>query len=113
MDVGVPTEDLNRIADIGALEDVDHSPQVLEVERALRATGHRALRELRVVQQGAILVLHGQVPTYHMKQLAQATAITIPGIEQVQNEVHVIAKRSPEDNSERKQRGDRRKRPRR
>ena len=49
------------------------------VERALRATGYGAMRAVRVSVNARVVLLGGRVPSYYLKQLAQATALTVPG----------------------------------
>ena len=59
------------------------------VERALRATGHQPLREIKVTVHARIVILKGRVPNYYLKQVAQATAMTGPGVHQVCNNLEV------------------------
>jgi osmotically-inducible protein OsmY len=60
------------------------------VERALRATGYRDLCDIEVFVSARVVHLVGRVPSYHMKQIAQVTALAVPGAHQVHNEVDVI-----------------------
>ena len=48
------------------------------------------LRELRVSAVQTTVYLHGRVPTYHMKQLAQATAMAVAPALHVCNEIDVV-----------------------
>jgi osmotically-inducible protein OsmY len=86
MNAGLSIGEVDRIY---ADDDADDSPLILEIERALRATGYMPLRNLRVLRQGRLVILQGQVATYHMKQLAQATAQSVAGVGRVENEVDV------------------------
>lgn len=61
----------------------------LQVERALRATGYLPLRRVEVRAQFGVITLRGRVPSYYMKQLAQATALGEPGVCEVRNELDV------------------------
>jgi osmotically-inducible protein OsmY len=88
--VGLSLEDLNSASDLNASQVAIVSPLILEVERRLRATGHIPLFNLHVVQQGSTVILQGHVPTYYLKQLAQAVAMAIPRVDRVQNELDVI-----------------------
>jgi BON domain len=59
------------------------------VERALCAAGHAPLRAVEVWGEGNGVVLKGHVPTYYLKVLAQATALCVPGVERVRNDLEV------------------------
>jgi osmotically-inducible protein OsmY len=60
------------------------------IERALHATGYSVLCEIGVFVNARIVRLVGRVPSYHMKQIAQVTALAVPGTHQVHNDVDVI-----------------------
>jgi osmotically-inducible protein OsmY len=68
------------------LEDLRLADQIL---RALHATGYRALRNIKVSVVARIVRLVGRVPSYHLKQVAQATALAIPGADQIHNVLEV------------------------
>lgn len=59
------------------------------VERALCATGYAPLRGVQVTVHAGLVVLRGRVPTYYLKQVAQATALSIPGAHQVRSDLEV------------------------
>jgi osmotically-inducible protein OsmY len=59
------------------------------VERALRATGYLALRTLEITTRDHRVVLRGKVPSYHLKRIAQAVALAVPGVRQVRNDLDV------------------------
>ena len=59
------------------------------VERALRATGYGPLRDIGVTVHERLVILSGRVPSYHLKQIAQTTALTVPGAHHVRNELDV------------------------
>jgi osmotically-inducible protein OsmY len=59
------------------------------VERALRATGYGPLRGIQVRVQARLVILGGRVPSYYLKQVAQAAALAVPGAHQVRNDVEV------------------------
>jgi len=59
------------------------------VERALCGTGYGPLRGLEVTVRARLVILAGRVPSYHLKQVAQATALAVPGAGQVQNDLDV------------------------
>ena len=59
------------------------------VQRALCATGHMPLRGIEVTVQARLVILAGRVPSYHLKQVALATALAVPGAQQVRNALEV------------------------
>ncbi len=59
------------------------------VERALRATGYGPLRGIEVTVHARLVILGGQVPSYYLKQVAQTTALAVPGARQVRNDLDV------------------------
>ncbi len=59
------------------------------VARTLRATGYGPLRDLEVTVHERLVILGGRVPSYYLKQIAQATALAVPGVEQVRNDLEV------------------------
>jgi osmotically-inducible protein OsmY len=63
------------------------------VEQALRATGHGALRRVEVSVNSRTVVLVGRVPSYYLKQIAQTTALAIPGAHQIRNRLDVVQPR--------------------
>jgi osmotically-inducible protein OsmY len=81
-------EDSNALeaAAFGVLEDIRLAERVV---RALRATGHGPLRDIGVTVHARTVSLEGQVPSYFLKQLAQATASAVPGAHRVCNDLEV------------------------
>ena len=59
------------------------------VERALRATGYGPLRGVRVAALARLVILGGRVPSYYLKQVAQTTALAVPGTRQLRNDLDV------------------------
>jgi osmotically-inducible protein OsmY len=59
------------------------------VERALRATGYGPLRGIEVTVGECLVILGGRVPSYYLKQVAQSTALAVPGARQVRNDLDV------------------------
>jgi len=68
---------------------VADSRLVAEVDRALRAVGCPEFRELQLSVEDGCITLQGRVHTYYLKQLAQATAMSVEGIQRVENEIVV------------------------
>jgi osmotically-inducible protein OsmY len=60
------------------------------VEQALHAIGYAALRAVEVSACGGLVILQGRVPTYYLKQLAQATVVEVPGVQELRNDVEVV-----------------------
>jgi osmotically-inducible protein OsmY len=60
------------------------------VERLLGATGYGPLRDIQVRVDGRVVFLAGRVPSYYLKQVAQATAMTASGAHQVRNALDVV-----------------------
>jgi osmotically-inducible protein OsmY len=56
---------------------------------ALRATGYAPLRGVEVTVHARLVILRGQVPSYHLFQVAQATALAVPGAQEVRNDLEV------------------------
>jgi osmotically-inducible protein OsmY len=62
----------------------------LRIERALHAIGYTPLRAIQVAVCGGVVNLRGQVSSFHMKQLAQAVALAVPGAQHLRNDLNVI-----------------------
>ena len=62
-------------------------------QAALRQSPSFELRELSCDFSGGILTLRGHLPSYHLKQLAQATVAEVPGVVEVHNHVEVVTPR--------------------
>jgi osmotically-inducible protein OsmY len=71
----------------GNLEDLRLAERI---ERALRATGYGTLRAIEVSVNARIVHLAGRVPSYYLKQIAQATALAVPGAHQIHNGLDVV-----------------------
>jgi osmotically-inducible protein OsmY len=69
-----------------ARQDFDLAEQV---ERALRATGYGFLRGIAVTVNAHLVILEGRVPTYHLKQIAQEAALSVPGARDLCNNLEV------------------------
>jgi osmotically-inducible protein OsmY len=59
------------------------------VESALCATGYGPLRGIEVTVHARLVILGGRVPSYYLKQVAQTTALAVPGTRQVRNDLYV------------------------
>jgi osmotically-inducible protein OsmY len=58
-------------------------------QAALRRSAYFELRNVSCDYSGGILTLRGRVPTYHMKQMAQASVAEVPGVVEVHNRLEV------------------------
>jgi osmotically-inducible protein OsmY len=67
------------------------------VERAVRATGYPPLRAIEVAACERLIILRGQVPTFYMKQMAQAAAVAVPGVHELRNDQVVTPAARPRD----------------
>jgi osmotically-inducible protein OsmY len=70
-----------------SLEDIRLGERV---ERALHAAGYGSLRTVAVSVRARVVVLLGRVSSYHLKQVAQTTALAVPGARQIRNELQVV-----------------------
>lgn len=83
-----------RTAD-GTEEDAWRTPGLskgdleAEVYRALIATGRTPLLGVKAHVNDGTVILHGCVPTYYMKQLAQQAVLALDGVEYLDNRVTV------------------------
>jgi osmotically-inducible protein OsmY len=60
-------------------------------EAQLRHKPYLALRNIRCEYQEGILTLDGCLPSYHLKQVAQAAAASVPGVERINNRIEVVS----------------------
>ena len=59
------------------------------IVRRLFATGYGPLFRVSVETSGGRVTLLGAVPTYYMKQVAQTAALSVPGVEALENAISV------------------------
>lgn len=96
-----PTSDVRPVESLTSphVDDQELSPRdddallVQAVVQVLRGTGHSPLREVDVEICGQVVILWGRVPSYYLKQLAQALAQRVPGVHSVANGLEVICSR--------------------
>ncbi len=99
IDASVPVQPISQhhLEGIDILREIRspfmHSVMDLDLaeraERALRATGYPPLRTIELAVHDLRVTLRGRVPSYHMKQMARAGILGIPGVAEVRNEVDV------------------------
>ena len=95
---GLPfySRELTAVPGLDADERADRAADRALIEAvagALRGTGHPPLRNIEVEICRGIVVLWGRVATYHMKQLAQATAQKVTGVCAIANGIEVVCSR--------------------
>jgi len=83
-------KDAPQATDLPFTESPEDDHLVERVERALRATGYGDLRIVRVSVIARIVILGGRVSSYYLKQIAQATAQAVPGVQQIRNGLDVV-----------------------
>ena len=62
-------------------------------ENLLHHSHHLALREIWCEMEGESLVLHGCLPSYFLKQMAQSTVAQAEGVQHIVNDIEVIGAR--------------------
>jgi osmotically-inducible protein OsmY len=68
--------------------------EIAEIAQAvLRRSSYFELHNVSCDFSGGILTLRGRVPTYHLKQLAQASVADVPGVVEVHNRLEVTSAR--------------------
>jgi osmotically-inducible protein OsmY len=68
-----------------------------EALRRLRRSGYSALRDVSCVVHGDSMRLLGRVPTYYLKQVAQAVVADVDGVRRVVNLIEVVAPQSSQE----------------
>ena len=51
---------------------------------------YKVLRAVSCVSRAGVLTLHGRLPTYYLKQIAQEAVAGIPGVRRVENHIEVL-----------------------
>jgi osmotically-inducible protein OsmY len=62
-----------------------------EAERRLRKSSSFVLRNVACQFRDGVLVLVGQLPSYHHKQIAQELVQQIGGVRQIENQIEVVS----------------------
>jgi hypothetical protein len=60
------------------------------VDQALRATGYPQLRYVEILVRDGVVTLRGHVPSFYLKLIAQESTGTVPGIQDLANELEVV-----------------------
>ena len=60
-------------------------------ERRLRGNPYLALKNVSCECRDGVLTLRGCLPSYYLKQVAQATVAQVAGVKDIRNEIEVVA----------------------
>ncbi len=60
-------------------------------ENHLRSNSYLALKNISCEFRQGVLILKGNLPTYYLKQVAQAVVAPTAGVERIINEIEVVA----------------------
>ncbi len=73
----------------GAIDQFPGDDAASLVAARLRRSPYPLLRDVKCESRDGITVLSGTVPSFHLKQLAQALALHTPGVREIENRLHV------------------------
>ena len=62
---------------------------LIEIAEAMERTNHRPLRQIDLHYDAGRVILMGLVPTYFLKQLAQTAAMSVSGVDRIENQLRV------------------------
>jgi osmotically-inducible protein OsmY len=62
-----------------------------EAERRLCKSSSFVLRNIACQFRDGVLILNGQLPSYHYKQMAQELVGQIGGVRQIENQIQVVS----------------------
>jgi len=85
---------MNLLTLPGADHEIDECPPpavAYEAEERLRRSGYLALRDVSCLASDGVLSLHGCLPSYYLKQVAQELAAGVDGARHVINRIEVLA----------------------
>ena len=82
-------------SDVALLPPPQRVDAAVLAERALRNSPYLSLRNIVCEYQDGVLTLRGCLPTYYLKQVAQAVVATLEGVRQVVNEIEVASLNMP------------------
>jgi hypothetical protein len=71
--------------------DDSRQPVEIEAEARLRRSSFPPLWQVTCQVQGHALTLHGRVPSYYLKQVAQTLLVRMEGIKVINNELDVVS----------------------
>jgi hypothetical protein len=65
------------------------SPVAIDLQEQLRNSPHWSVRQLVCYTSADCVILHGTVPSYYLKQVAQSLTMRIVGLGQIRNDIQV------------------------
>jgi osmotically-inducible protein OsmY len=74
-----------------ALPQPHEVPPADAAEGRLRGSSYLALRNVSCECKGGVLTLRGRLPSYHLKQVAEALVLGVEGVRRVENLIEVVA----------------------
>ena len=77
-------------ASLSLSEELARCPVTVDAQRRIETAHHRSLRMVRCEHRDGVLVLSGQVPSYHHKQIAQECVRAVPGVQVIKNLLQVV-----------------------
>ena len=72
------------------LSTFSHSDLQEAVQETLSSSAYLPLRRLTVTAEDGVVTLHGKVPSFYLKQLAQSLLKSISAIREIKNQVNVV-----------------------
>jgi osmotically-inducible protein OsmY len=61
-----------------------------QAESKLRRSAYLALQHLSCEAHAGVLTLRGRLPSYYLKQVAQAVVAAVEGVEHIDNQIEVV-----------------------
>lgn len=59
-------------------------------EKQLHDNAYHVLKNIHCSVEGGALVLRGSLPSFYLKQMAQETVVTLPGVAEIVNLIQVV-----------------------
>ncbi|MGD9646600.1 MAG: BON domain-containing protein [Pirellulales bacterium] len=88
-----PHRGLSRLgSELGPAAEKD--PSLVEARQRLSSSPYAPLHDVTCTFHEGVLVLHGRVGSFYLKQLASAAVDRIVGVEEVSNRVEVVSSRN-------------------
>jgi len=82
---------VSRGPELTSLAITDQQPGLGErAEARLRSNSYLALKNISCEARGRLLILRGCLPSYYLKQVAQAVVAQIDGVERIDNLIEVL-----------------------
>lgn len=63
-----------------------------QVAKAFGSSGLGALEGVRCVSDGSTVILQGELPSLHLKKIATALAVRVPGVQRVHNQIQIASR---------------------